>query len=288
MAVNVKSLTTAGLAELWYGAMVSGVFTGPTATPPDAGVTQDMSGLTRLYNIQEFPFVPEAPDIVQVPGDDGVAAQFQFNATALPNGVMTLGSNDDDFQALAMGLVTDAEGDAQFMLINNTNVVYQDLILVSVSQAKDRATGAAHYFGYLALNVNAFYLGHAGLSGRTDGSFQYQISGNKATKYPWGVSFTDVINGDTEAVVVQYSKPYRPMLDVSEGDGIVTDFNLSQAIAADTANNVQAWVAGVAQTWVTGVPGAGEFGITEATPDVCVFGTAPADSATVHVFYGRE
>ncbi len=289
MAYDVKKVTSAGAASVYYGAVDStGYLIGSTASAPAAG-DADGSSMAQLEGVKNFPFVPNAPDRLNITGDDGAIAQFLWNPIELPTGDATFAVSDMDFAALAMTTLVHDLGGYEFLGVQPANVTYQDLCLLVTAQAKSRTTataGSSLFYNYLIMKANAYYQGRDAFAERAEAAFIYNLIANKSTNYPWGVAFTDGVNGDTEFVVMEFTSAYRPMIQRWTGNAVLDTFNLSKNIADDAANNIAVYVAATAQTWVTGAPGAGEFGITEGATDTLVLGSVPAGGAKVVALYG--
>jgi len=285
----VKKVTSAGAASVYYGAVDStGYLIGSTATAPTAG-NQTGSSMVQLEGVKNFPFVPNAPDRLNITGDDGAIAQFLWNPIELPTGDVTFAVSDQDFGALAESLLVHDIGGYSFLGIQPAAVTYQDLCLLVTAQAKSRTSGSvgsSGYYNYLIMKANAYYQGRDSFAERAEAAFIYNLIANKADVYPWGLAFSDANNGDTEFVVMEFTSSYRPMIQRWTGNNVEVTFNLSKNIADDAANNIAVYEAGVAITWVTGAPGAGQFGITEGATDTLVFGTAPVSGAKVVALYG--
>lgn len=289
MAYDVKKVTSAGAAIVRYGAVdSSGYLIGSTATAPANGNTTG-SYMLPLEGVKNFPFVPNAPERLNITGDDGAIAQFLWNPIELPTGDATFAVSDQDFAALAMSTVVHDIGGFSFLGIQPADVTYQDMCLIVTAQAKSRTSGSVGsslFYNYIIMKANAYYQGRDAFNERAEAAFIYNLIANKSDCYPWGLAFSAVSNGDTEFVVMEMTSGYKPQMIRYSGDNSEVTFNLDLDIAEDSANNVIAYVGGVAQTWATGAPGAGEFGITEDTTDTIVFGTAPGTGAKVVVLYG--
>jgi hypothetical protein len=93
--------------------------------------------------------------------------------------------------------------------------------------------------------------------------------------------------GDTQGVALEFTWPYRPILQRWTGNGVLTSFNLAYPLAEDSADNNIVAVDGTPLIYAAGVPAAGQFGITQGTPDQLVFGTAPASDSKMVALYGR-
>lgn len=289
MATAVKKVISAGAAKVLYGAVDgTGYLIGSTATAPEAG-NQAGSAMAELEGVKNFPFVPNAPERLNITGDDGVIGQFLWNPIELPTADATFAVSDQDFAALAMSTLSHALGGGQFLGIQPADVTYQDLCMIVSSQAKSRTTGSlgsSTWYNYLIMKANAYYQGRDVFAERGEAAFIYNLIANKSDAYPWGLAFSDVNNGDTEFVVMEFTWPYRPIIQRWTGNNSQTEFTLAKNIAEDSADNIIVYVNGVAATYAAGAPGAGEFGVTESTTDSIVLGTAPAAAAKIVALYG--
>ena len=289
MAYNVKKAVAAGAASVYYGAVDStGYLIGGTATAPAAG-DADGSAMLQLEGVKNFPFSPNAPERMNITGDDGAIAQFLWQPIELPTGDTTFAVSDQDFAALAMSTKSHNIGGYQFLGIQPGSVTYQDLCFLVTSQAKSRTTGSVGsslFYSYLIMKANAFYQGRDVFAERGEAAFVYNIIANKADRYPTGLAFTDADNGDTEFVVLEMTSAYRPIYQRWTGDNEKTTFTLAKNIAEDSANNIAVYVDGVAATYAADVPGASAFGVTESTTDSIVLGSAPGDGDVIVALYG--
>jgi hypothetical protein len=293
MAVDVTKVTTAGLEYALYGARdSSGYLIGSTATAPAAG-SQTGNPMGILAKPKEFPFQPESPERVDITGGDGHVSTFQFKPITAPTGQPRFAENDMTFAALVQGLAVHDLGGGAFLMQQPDDFTYQDMLWVTVSRAESRESGSlgvSHWYGEIVLNTQVYYRGRDNRTERGDGSFLYDITLNSADRYPFGLAFSAGNNGATGGKIMEWTWPYRPVMERWTGNGVETSFNVTSTfdIAEDSADNALAYVNGTAQTWVTGAPLAGEFGITEGTPDIFVFGTAPPSDAKVVTWFGWQ
>lgn len=287
MATNVKK-TSGNYVDNAYAFVVdsSGNMVGSTATAPTAG-DQDGSAMYRVTGVKDFPFQPTQSDRPTQLGDGGALVRFVNKSTELPEGVLSFGARDLTFTALLETLVTRDVAGGTFLGRNPKSPTFRDIGWVVQSPAKALDTGQAisHWEGVIVYNTNGTARGRNSYNTNSLPDYNYDIVGNFAAQYPWGVSFSASLDGDTEFVFSEFTWPYRLMMQRYTGDGIETDFNLAHTLAADSADNIAVYVNGTAITWVTGVPGAGEFG-ADAGTGVITLGTAPASSAVVVVLYG--
>lgn len=288
MVVDVKKAVGNYAESIWYGTHdSSGYLVGNTLTAP-AAASLPGAAMAQLTGLQDFPFAPVDADMPTQRGDSGALARFINRSTELPAATLTTGATDYDFDALCQALVVNGDGGGEFILRNPYNPTYADLVLLVVAQAKsiESANTGGMWEARLILSANAFPKGRNTFNDNALPAYEYNVVSNYATAFPWGHAFTDTDEGDTKAVFIDFTWPYRPILQRWTGDGAVVSWELAKNIAEDSADNIIVFVNGVASTWVTGAPGAGEFGITEAATDLLVFGTAPPASAKVVALYG--
>lgn len=288
MATNVKK-TSGNYVDSAYAFVVdsSGNMVGGTATAPSAG-DQDGSAMYRLTGIKDFPFQPTQADRPTQLGDGGALVRFVNKSPELPEGVLTVGARDLTFTALLETLVARDVAGGTFLGRNPKNPTFRDIGWVVQSPAKSLDSGsenAAHWEGIMVYKTNGAARGRNSFNTNSLPDYNYDIVGNRATQFPWGVSFTALLDGDTEFVFSEFTWPYRFMMQRFTGDGIETDFNLAHTLAEDSVDNLALYINGTPATWVTGVPGAGEFG-ADASTGVISLGTAPASNGIVVCLYG--
>jgi hypothetical protein len=288
MATTSVEVAVGNYADsIWYAVMDSaGYMDSNTGTAPAAG-SQTGHPMLQIVGLQDFPFAAVDPDTPTQRGDGGALARFINKSTELPGANMTFGASDYDFAALVVTDLVATIGGGSFVGRGGQNPTYRDMLILVVASAKSIETGntGGMWEGRFIYNANVQAKGRTTFNDSALPTYDYTLVANRSTVFPWGLAHLGVL-GDTDYSYVDFTWPYRPICERFTGDNIVTDYNLTKDIAEDSADNIVAYVAGVAQTWVTGVPGAGEIGVTEGTPDVLVFGTAPAAASKIVTMYG--
>lgn len=289
MAVNIKKTVGNYVDSCWYGVVdSSGYLVGGTATAPTAGSTTG-APMLQLTGVQNFPFAPLDPDRPTQLGDGGALARFINKPTELPQADASFGAGDKTFMALVQSMLIEDIGGGSFVMGQPKNPDFEDILFLVYSPAKSQDSGSLNTSVWecmLILKANVFPKGRNDFATNALPTYSYGMVANYAEAYPWGHAFTAGDEGDTEAAILYFDWPYRPIIERWTGDNTETSFNLTKNIAEDSATNIVVFVNGTAQTWVTGAPGAGEFGITAGTPDVLVLGTAPAAAAKIVAMYG--
>lgn len=276
--------------SVYYGISDSaGYLNGATETAPTAGDATG-SAMAQLVGVQNFPFQPADPDMPSQKGDGGVICRFINKPTDLPDSELTFGASDYDFSALIQSLKVLTLGGGRFLLGQPYDPTFRDVMFLVTSPAKSQESAsmdAGLWEARLILKTNVTPKGRDAF--KTDGlpTYGYRMVANYAACYPWGHAFTETDEGDVKGVSLDFTWPYRPIIQRWTGNNVLTSYNLAFAIAEDSADNIVVFENGVALTYAAGAPGAGAFGITAGTPDVLVFGTAPAANAKIVALYGR-
>lgn len=175
------------------------------------------------------------PDPQRVParGDDRTYYTFQLSPTESPTGELRVTKSNFDVIALLtgtlrfgsppmrkVGLGTDKQGEEPAV------------VLWGSRQAIDSEEGSAQ-FGtqiwqtYFFLNALAA-VRPATMEDATVGEITYGIVGNDATVDEFGATLTTAQHGFTKAPFIMITSRYKFMLEAFEGDGLQTQFTLSE------------------------------------------------------------
>lgn len=268
MPVNSELMSAAGFARIDWGVIVDELFNGTTSTALANGADASAAHLLGADNLT---LQPNAPNRVQIPGDDGVIAQFLFEPTELPSGDLVIGAFDANFAAQAQGSKVYADGDFDVSVLGIADVQYADIVLIVQSQAKSLHSGNTGSGWYVKMYpaVNVLPMGDAGLSNQGAMNFTHAIVANKFSTLPWGVQLSDTNHGTTQAISYgPFFSENRVMLHVFVGDGSETTVTLAKTPAAANGNKVKVWEDGVAQAYTT------DFTVNAGTR-VLTFASAP-------------
>lgn len=281
MAYNIKSLTGAGASLAYYGGVDSnGYFIGGEGNPIAAPTNGDADGNPglRMYGLKQFPFRPEAPDIVTITGDDGPISQFQFKPATFPNGEVLLGVLDLTLAAQAQGTKTWDTGEMSFGIIQSDDYSYQDICVFVQWPGKSRDTGKLNtsiWTGFIAPKVNLTPL-YSGPNERAAIDWAYSMVANQTDVMPWGEALTDTTHGTTAAAGFWFTSPYPVAPHRFNGDGSTVAFNLDYDPYEDSGNGCMVWVDGTLQTYTTGYT-------TSSTTLTFEAGSTPAADAKIEV-----
>ena len=107
----------------------------------------------------------------------------------------------------------------------------------------------------------------------------YNVTISPTTKTLWGVTYTDGVNGATEAAIIEGHSEYQPWIAAWRGDASATDFLFSATKQAKSTAKISVWTitdAGVV-TEVTGTA-------TLATSKITIAGPLPATTSIVALY----
>lgn len=278
MASNANGLIAAGYKICQYGVIGSdGLLVGNTSTLPSSGATG--SGIRRLLGATTAPIgVPES-ETVPIPGDDGVLAQFSFEAGTLPSGVIEMSTHDMVFDAIANRTLVKDYGSGAFSLgAGQPNFNPENLMFLFSRRALNWDStnkGAPRWEHILAMNATVTPL-QSEFGIKAPAVFRYSLSLSKTDTLSWGQTFTESAFGFTSDALTPIKSVYPIHIIRYVGNNVLTTFNL-EFTPIDVANT-QVFVDGYAVT-VSSVSTANK---------TFTLAVAPATSAKVVVFYGYD
>lgn len=288
MTTTAVTLPSGGFADsVYYGTQDSaGYLESNDGTAPSAA---DVDGaiMLQIVGLQDFPFAAEDPQTPSQRGNKGALARFVYPAAELPGSALAMGNSNYDFEALLTSQSVATIGGGKFIGRQGGAPTFKDMLLLAVGDAKSKNPGNAGgmWEGRLIYYVNAYPKGRDTFNDSAVPTYPSTVVANPSTVFPWGIAHS-VAMGDNSFPYVDFTWPYKPILQRFTGDNAVVSWNLGQNIAEDSADNIVAFSAGVELTWVTGVPGAGEFGVTEGATDLLVEGTATVASGKLVALFG--
>lgn len=273
MAVNVSEWAAAGLDAIHVAARSdSGFFAGfanLTASSTGTG-----SGMRRLRGAIRAPFSVAEPRRVNVRGDNGKIATFQFANDGDNTFVLEMGVTDLTFEGMAQGSAVLTLGNWDMGLRGSNQPVFENLIFLLTRNAESQETASLHDPGYenlIVFNVQALPLGDEAFADSAEGGSRYSCVANPVSKTPWGVAL-DTAFALKDGGAVTWNSQYRCMMHVFIGDGtataIVVDYTPVSATAtkcfnADTgaAITVSSITAGTKTITLAAAVPIGKFGV---------------------------
>jgi len=243
---------------------------------PAAGVAYDgiqISGALALTLT-----VPE-PQRVTARGDDQPYHTFQLPPTENPSAELRVSKTNLD--AIALITATESFGSTKARrigLATDKQGSEETLCLWGCREAIDSEEGSAT-FGqkcwqtYILLSCEAA-VRPAMLEDAAVGEFSYSIITSPVTLDEFGATFSTAVHGFTKAPVLMIVTRYKYWMDAFEGDGIETEFTLTQGAYLQDLSFIQVYVDGVSAAY------------TETGGVVTL--TVPDDGAKIIIEYDYE
>lgn len=251
MTTNVEQFNSAGIERVYWAVNSPAGYpygiTGSIANGSDAS-------MARIIGTQSFNLPLQPPRQVSIPGDDSVQAIYFFSAETLPNGDMVLGNIDLNLWAKSQGINVYADGDFDTVVGQPDSPTFNQLTLMTVSQAKSAMSGSVGNAGWyinIFPRVQLVPIGNQGLSNAAGTSFTHQMIANVTDKLPWGQSFTVANHGTTRAAMYQFYSENRVCMHTHISDAADLTFTLSYLPAAASGNKVKLWRNGTALAYTT-------------------------------------
>lgn len=205
---------------------------GGTPTAPANGA---QSGARRVLGVKETPVTIPEPETVQATGDDDLIAEFKFNSIQPRTYIMTMAVGDLTLESYFAGTNVETIAGGSFVVNDVIDAPELMISLIHQQRAVQQDTGvrgAQAWAGYIIPQATATYLGRDSFSERTPATYRIAITPQRATNFPWGVTFSD--NSGTEAgTVIDFQSSYPYHLVAFTGDNSTDDWTLDyQPISA--------------------------------------------------------
>jgi len=241
-----KSLQ-AGVQQSWLSFLDTANFAiGNNITAIAAG---QIRGSYPFIGIQQMPTGILEGDTVPVPGDDTSLGSFIFASEAPREFLMNFGQFDLELDALLQSTLVETLGNIKIGLGDPGNPQYPTVCLIVQGRAIKRdsgVSGASAWTGFIYPVVQIQPLNRETLQGRTAGVNRYKGVAQQAFNHPWGVTISELVNGDTSSYVFPFDSNYPLTLDAFVGNGIVTDWVLNKTPVSVAETN--AFAERIAQT----------------------------------------
>lgn len=235
------------------------------------------SAMTELTGIKAAaPTVPER-ELVQITGDDDLLGEFDFSSLTSRSFVVEIATQDLELEAKLLGTTVQTVGEAKIGAYDVDSPAELNVCLILQSRAKKYSTGSIGQKGWNGVIVpmaTAQPLGRDGFNERGAAVYRLQITPQKASNFPWGITITTANVGKTNPRFLPFNTEYPVTMHAHTGTGALSTFTLDYqpVSAAKTAT----YSARVAQT-VTSVS-------TSAPYSVTISGT-PIGGAQLVTFY---
>ncbi len=276
---NTKKVIGAGAKYAFYGVLdANGILLGGSKSL-SAG-NQDGSAMPRFEGIKTAPITVAEPEVVTATGDDEPLAQFTFEPTTLPEGVLETAVKDLTFEALCLGLEVFAEGEIDMVAMGNPkDPDRNDMCLILQQRAKSWAAGtkgASRWEGIIIPKCTITPLGNDAFTERAVSTVRYQVTVTKSDMLPYGLTLGASLWGTEEQGFIQFTADNPIRIHAWRGDGVQTVFNFSESPISAAKCNV--YVDGIKQIITT------HYTI-DPTAKTITFVTAPGNNVLFHALY---
>lgn len=248
---NISEFNSAGIERVYWA--VNSVAGYPYGVAGSIANGADAS-LGRIFGTQSFGLPMQAPRQVSIPGDDSVQAIYFFAPETLPNGDLVLGNINLSLWAKSQGIAVYADGAYDGVVGQPDSPTYNQLTLVTLSQAKSAESGTVGNAGWFVKyypRVQIVPMGDNGLSNAAGTNFTHRMIASVTDKLPWGESMSIANHGTLRGAVYQLFSDYRQCLHTHVSNASDTNMTLAYTPAAATAANIQVWRNGTLLTITT-------------------------------------
>lgn len=272
---NILEFFAGGFERCQAGTIDSeGYFTGSTGTP----ATLTGSGMIQLQgaNVANMP-APSARSITPE-GDDGKVGTIMLPSIETLQFTLTLSVMNATFAALVQGTLVHAIEEYSFVDVDPDNPTYRTMCLLfsRKAQSKVAATPGSGYEHLLLPNCQVSWDGPGQFqTGTNAAGYNYSVTVDRASKYPWGLAYSLTNNGTTSSSGKTFTSENRFTMHAFTGDNsdtsVVTDYT---PVSTTLNTNNFAYVNGTKET--TGITISGK---------TWTWGAAPAAAAKVVIGY---
>jgi len=238
---GTTNYNAAGFDRIQYAVSTGGIPTDYASLSADAG-----AGLTRLYAAQAADVsIPEG-STVQIEGDDGVDAQFQFDVTELEAFALTLGRNNNAFINTIQGTTAiDLQSTWDVLARNPKGRDFTDMFFLLTRRAQKRngTTGAGYHHVIVSLATGT-YLGSA-FGTQAAGAFNYNVVANYVDQTWFGNALgsdANEVSGKNFASSFEFVTDCAVSIDIYKSDGAATSYTPNQSYRS--GGTVLAWDCG--------------------------------------------
>lgn len=224
------------------------------------------SSMARYRGANTSDFTLPAKTIVNIPGDDGTRATFQFDGDGLPTFNLDMSDFDAVFYAAATGQTVVTDGDTQAVPMPFVGGTSNVLGLMFTNRLKSQTAGQVGAAGYEHLelfNCECSYLGHAW---NTKGAivYRWQVVANNVDVLWDGRSvdavYTTAPAGELGAVI--RTSDNRFSYSVLVGDAAETDITTAYKPISIAKSKATLETTGFAADTVTAIDIVTPYGIT--------------------------
>ena len=264
MTITLKNFTKANsmdLRDTWYG-IHDGNFLNGLAVLADG----EDSGMGVFPIGSDIPVTePDLPDIL-VTNNQGVLGAAKGTPDAAVTAVLNQGAVDLDFMSVVTGLTINTAGAFEELLATQAFCdTLKSIYFIINTQGKNGDVGSGNFgaLGYMVKEIFYATIDVKGVQAFARNAANVPVA-NMTCQYrdvfPWGETISNVLYGAKLAWGFRtYWSQFPVTAHAFRGDGAVTTLTLLRTPAAESADAVRNWEAGVEEDYTT------DFSVTAAT-----------------------
>lgn len=205
----------------------NGFWVGSGTSAPANGAAG--AGCIRILGIKTAsPTVPER-DVVQVTGDDDLLGEFDFASLTSRSFVIEVAVQDLELEAKLLGTTVQSLAEIKWGGLDIDNPAELSVGLIIQSRAKKQDTGVQGQKGWSGVILPiaaAAPLGRDAFTERTPGVFRLQVTPQKASNTPWGITISSANLGKTGPRYLPFDSEYPITAHAHSGNGSLQTFTL--------------------------------------------------------------
>lgn len=179
------------------------------------------------------------PDVRRIAhtGDDRILAQDILPRTEVSSGSITVGRHDYDVHEVLTGTKSATIGEAKIIGYGTSKQGSEpDVAILMYQQSLDATSKTRRYRSYILPATRAIVT-PASLNENAP-TFTYSLIPQIAEQYPWGISFTDAVEGYTSAEITEAMTEGEPHICAWKADGTATEFLFSTDMQATATGKI--------------------------------------------------
>lgn len=239
------------------------------------------AGMGRMLGVQDANVTPPQAGNAYVPGDNGVVTVFKTQPTELPTGTLTVGVEDQVFNAKANGSKVYFEGDWDISYDLPLCYSFADLMFIFNSPGSSQETSSKDEASWVVtiwvkVQVQAAIM--AQMQNATPWTFAHNITMKRASNAPWGQAMSVANHGSTAYGVIRFNSDYPVTMHTFIGGDSTTTVTLNETPAAASSAAVQLWQTNVKKVYTT------DYTLVTSTK-VVTFAAAPGTGVVNQFLY---
>lgn|SRR5574342_22201 len=235
---SITSVIAAGFEQLDFHVLDSNAFAAGATGSVTAGAAGSPGG--RIVGAKTMNITLPDGTVVAITGDDNQLGEFGFPSPDPRAFTIEYAVHDFNDDAVFQGTSVHNIGNSTFGIQDPTNPGYVDAMLLARSRSQNvDSANAKGFTGLIVPKCQLQPLGRAGFNERGEATFRMRVTTSPSTQYPWGMTFTDAVNGDTSGRFIPWTTVNPPAVHrfTQDGTGTTQAFGPLQYTPASTSTD---------------------------------------------------